>query len=75
MKKVLSLLLLAGVLTIGVTSCKRDYRCTCTFNNGSGDSTITYQYPKVSKNDAEETCDVQDTQFKTIDSNASCSLD
>lgn len=75
MKKALFGFVMAGVLTIGFTSCKKDYSCTCNYNWGAGDTTITYQYPKVSKSDAEETCDLQDTQIKIIDTNGSCSLD
>lgn len=76
MKKALFGFAMAAVLTVGFTSCKKDYSCTCNYNLvGLGDTTITYQYPKVSKSDAEETCDLQDTQVKLIDANGSCSLD
>ena len=49
--------------------------CTCTFNNGLGDTTLTYQYPRVNKSDAEETCDLQDTPIEIIDAMPSSLLD
>ena len=53
MKKVL---LIAAVAGLSMVSCKKDYTCTCTYNDGSGTQTVTYQMKDVKKKDAKSTC-------------------
>ena len=50
----LALLTIAGFIAVtSFYSCKKDYKCTCTFAGISGDTT----YTKVSKSDAQKKCD------------------
>lgn len=52
MKKVL-LLAVAGVFVLGMSSCKKDYTCTC---DVSGQK-YTYELKDVKKKDAKNACD------------------
>jgi hypothetical protein len=55
MKKVL---LVAAVAAFAMTSCKKDYTCTCTYTDpmGGGTETQTYPMKDVKKKDAKSTC-------------------
>lgn len=52
-----------------VTSCKKDYTCECTDDDGE---TFKYEYKKVSKKDAEEACDASSSIWAL--GGGSCSL-
>ena len=65
------LLLIAVVVTAGLSSCKKDRDCVCTGNDLLQDITYTYE---ATKSDAEETCDAQSTAYGLI-GGGSCSLD
>lgn len=68
----LAALMIAG---IGFTSCKKDYTCTCTWDDGiNANNTFAWEFPDQKKKDAEEACDSQETTLKNIDSGASCEL-
>lgn len=76
MKKVLFAFLVAGAMAVGLTSCKKDYNCTCNYTFSSTDTTVTYTYPSVKKSDAEDACDLAQTSLTTGGfTNVSCSLD
>ena len=61
-----------GFIVAG-TSCKKDYTCTCTYDDGNGSTaTTTATYHNVKKSDAEEAC----SQASSAGSvSYSCSLD
>ncbi len=63
-----NLLMVAVVVlaTVSMSSCKKDYTCTCEF--GGVESSVTYE--KVKKADAQESCDALDAV-----SGYSCTLD
>lgn len=54
MKK-LFILFAAVILVTGFSSCKKDYTCTCTFNNGN--PTIVLPFNGATHKDAKESCD------------------
>ena len=72
MKKVLGLF--AVVAMLSATACKKDYTCTCTWDFG-GAQEQSYEFTDVKKDDAESSCDAQETSLKLADPDASCSLD
>lgn len=72
MKKLLALGMLLGALSL--TSCKKDYTCSCSYNNGMSDTTFTVMYESAKKSDAEEACDASQASFQIVDANASCTL-
>jgi len=53
MKKLLPAFIIAATCTILFTSCKKDYHCSCTFNN-----TVKYttDLGKQTKSDAKDQC-------------------
>lgn len=53
MKK-FSILAVAAIFVLGLSSCKKDYTCTCTYPSGDPES-VTYK--DVKKKDAEDACD------------------
>lgn len=60
---------LAVVFIVGMTSCKKDYTCTCTI--AGLETSVTYT--DVKKADAEEACDAASTAAAI--GGGSCSLD
>ena len=70
MKKVIAFGAFAVLGVVALSSCKKDYTCTCTVNGG----TISATYTKVKKADAEEACSSSETTYKVADASASCSL-
>lgn len=63
-----------ALLTLGAVSCKKDYVCDCHVDykadqgeasgHESGDhKDIEFEYSKVSKSDAKEMCDAQQSTF------------
>lgn len=49
---------MAAFLALGLASCKKDYVCECTYDDGSGTTaTSTANYSGVKKKDAEDSCD------------------
>lgn len=60
---------LAVLFIVGMTSCKKDYTCTCTV--GGVESTSTFE--DVKKSEAEDACNSLDTAASI--GGGSCSLD
>ena len=56
--------------TVGLSSCKKDYTCTCTV---SGVATPV-EFAKAKKKDAEDACTALETTSKVVDPAASCTL-
>jgi hypothetical protein len=73
MKKFLFLTVAVG-MTLSLASCKKDYVCTCTYNDGSANQTIEVPINNAKKSDAEDACAASESVYKVIDANASCSL-
>ncbi len=66
MKKIV--LAVAALGLISLTSCKKEYTCSCTVFGITSDT----KTEKVSKSDAKSQCEALDTQAKVFD--GSCSL-
>lgn len=66
MKKLV--LAVAALGLISLTSCKKDYTCTCK----SGSTSQAYPLSKQKKSDATNSCDALNTQWKIL--GGSCSL-
>ena len=64
MKKLLILAVIAGAFSL--TSCKKDYTCSCTITGSS--TPIDYKWTKITKKDAKAACD------KLNQSGVNCSL-
>ncbi|MFA6149860.1 MAG: hypothetical protein WC716_00980 [Chitinophagaceae bacterium] len=67
MKKLV--LAVAALGLISLTSCKKDYTCSCT----GGTIPYEYKYTKVKKADAKTACETQNTAYKAIGA-GSCAL-
>lgn len=65
----------AVLFTLGLTSCSKDFTCTCAYNDGTEDVTTTTKFEDTKKGDATEACDDADAVVKIIDANGTCSLD
>jgi hypothetical protein len=73
MKKIV---LVAAVATfaLGMTSCKKDYTCSCTATDLPSNFS-KFEYSKVKKDDAESTCSAQQTSLRNAGySDASCKI-
>ena len=58
MKKLLFLAVAIASVT-SLSSCKKDYTCSCTYDDGlGGTGTFAAEYTGVKKADAEEACDL-----------------
>jgi hypothetical protein len=68
MKKVLLITVLAG---LSFASCKKDYTCTCTGDNGF---TSISNYSKVKKADAKDACSKTEAASKLVVPSATCSI-
>lgn len=68
MKK-LSILAVIAIFCLGLTSCKKDYTCTCTFTTGDP---VVYPIKDAKKKDAKSVCDGWNT---LAGSSGSCKLD
>lgn len=60
---------LAALFIVGMTSCKKDYTCTCTVDGVSTSATIE----DASKSDAQDACDELDAINSLL--GGSCTLD
>lgn len=70
MKKIASIAAIALFGAMAMTSCKKDYTCTCKAADGS--TTASYTYPKVKKKDAQSACDTWNNAVSAT--GGSCSL-
>ena len=73
MKKVI---LLAAVITMSLSSCKKDYNCECTTTSSAGTTTTTEKTGKMSLSDATTKCnegDDSDTVFG-VTTETECSI-
>ena len=68
MKKLL-ILAVVGCFALGLTSCKKDYTCSCTIAG----TTTKSEIKDAKKKDAQDACDALDTAAKL--GSGSCSLD
>jgi hypothetical protein len=76
MKKLLSLSI-AFALVVGLSSCTKDYNCTCVFTNPGDTSSTTLNIPiaNVKKSDAEDACSLSETTYRIVDPTANCTLE
>jgi hypothetical protein len=72
MKKIAKIAALAIFGAMAMTSCKKDYTCTCK-DDEDGTVFAATKYSKVSKKDAKSSCETADTQAAIL--GISCSLD
>ena len=74
MKKVF--LLAAVAMAFGLSSCKKDYNCTCTYSSSLlGDSTLVTPFLDAKKSDVEDACSTLETTWKLLDASATCTVD
>jgi len=76
MKKITPFVIVALFGALTFTSCKKDYKCTCKFNNSffaSGDTTITWDLGKQKKSNAKAACNNESTAYQIYGA-GSCSL-
>lgn len=59
----------AALGLISLTSCKKDYTCTCTVSG----QTIKAAYVKVKKSDAQKSCDAAGVTYSSV--GGKCTLD
>jgi hypothetical protein len=69
MKKYLLILAAVGMIA-GLSSCKKDYTCTCTVSG----TTLPVLIENASKSDADDVCDAAQTTYQVSDPSATCSL-
>ncbi len=67
--KNLSILAIASIFTLSLTSCKKDYTCSCT----TGGVTTSTEFKDAKKADAQDACDAL-SALNAI-GGGSCSLD
>ena len=65
MKKLLSIAAVTVAL-VSLSSCKKDYTCTCTFTGVGGSQEAVLQLNDSKKKDAESACDTWSTQYSTV---------
>lgn len=70
MKKVLPFV--AAIALLGAVSCKKEYTCECTYDDGAGSTGSVSATATLSKKDAEAWCD--DTQSASVLTGYSCDL-
>jgi hypothetical protein len=53
----------SAIVLLGLTSCKKDYNCECTYQN-TGNTTVTENKPikNASLDDAKKTCDSYESE-------------
>lgn len=62
-------------LLLGLTSCKKDWKCNCSYTyDGSTYNDDVAVYPSTKKADAKKLCDAYETLLQSYYSDASCSL-
>ena len=71
MKKVLAL---AAVAVFDLSSCKKDYTCSCTITTDGISTPFNAEYKGVKKKDAEESCDLAQTTYSQGGATATCEL-
>jgi hypothetical protein len=63
-----------SVALVSLSSCKKDYTCTCKFSGvGAGTPDLKITLADMKKSDANESCDVYTTTYLTV--GGSCSID
>ncbi|WP_118972846.1 hypothetical protein [Taibaiella koreensis] len=73
MKKItlVAIIALAGATLF--PSCKKDYKCTCTWSIGGQQQSNTVELKKMSKKDAKATCEGSTNQYSAY-TGVSCAL-
>lgn len=66
------MLFIAIIAVAGLTSCKKDYTCSCTV---SGTALPVIPLNNSSKSDAESTCDLARSTYQMADPAATCVFD
>ncbi len=70
MKKLI-LLAAVAVFAVVATSCKKDYTCTCTFEDGEK---LVLPAGKTTKSKAKDSCSAAQTTYSNVDPKVSCSI-
>lgn len=75
MKRLFFSTAVAAVLTLGMSSCKKDYHCDCKDTTGSGSTFETTTYPNTGLVDAQKACkDRQSVWQNTTHPAAQCTI-
>lgn len=70
MKKIFGMVAVAVCATVLLTSCQKDYTCTCVVN----DEQYVYTYDQETKKEASNACDQQSAAAKLVDKKGKCTL-
>lgn len=70
MKKVFGIFVLALGASAFLTSCQKDYTCTCVVE----DQQYIYTYDQETKKEASKACDQQNDAAKLVDKKGKCTL-
>ena len=73
MKNLAVVLLMAGFVSFGLSSCKKDWTCTCTTTVLGQTSTSTVTLKDLKKSEAEDACEGYQVSAGGV--SASCELD
>ena len=63
----------AFLASMGFTSCKKDYTCTCTYTDSDGKQTEKTEIKDAKKKDAQDACDAMSLLYSL--GGGSCDLD
>jgi len=81
MKKLIPIAVIAVFGTLTMLSCKKsdsdptgNYTCTCKYNMFGTDTTVAFPINGLKKSQATTTCTSNQTNFRTVDSSATCTL-
>lgn len=70
MKKIFGIIAIAVFSTALLSSCQKDYTCTCIVN----DEQYVYTYAQETKKEASNACNQQDAAAKIVDKKGQCTL-
>jgi hypothetical protein len=73
MKRLFFSVALLALVTLGMTSCKKDYTCDC--KDGSNQQFDTQTYPNTSLTDAKRSCDARESFWRNnAQPSANCTI-
>jgi len=74
MKKIVIVAVVALFGAIVLPSCKKDYKCTCTYTLGGAAQSTSYEMKNVTKKDAKAACEAYNSTLAAY-AGISCNLD
>lgn len=74
MKKITTVAAIALLGAIVLPSCKKDYKCTCTYSVSGASQSVTYDLNNLTKKDAKAACEGYNRTLATY-AGINCNLD